>query len=176
MLIHIIGFSHIEEPLPHELVFCGTYFAFLLISILGIIGFILNYPSTVLNEAIITFIGFLMYLIVSYLSMYNAEHDLHLQYLTDKEEAEHFFFKMSRIQSIASVTGTYLYLMHFVLCLDLLMITKPMEIDSEPGSSEARGEITKPFAKADERAACAPLDLDLKLPVWCEKLLFFKKD
>lgn len=177
MTIHIIGFSHAEEPLPHELVFCGTFFAFLVISILGAIGIVLNYPTTLIMEAIITGLGFVMYLIVSFLAMFNAEQDHHLQYLTDKEEAQHFFFMMSRIQSIASLVGTFLFLMHFVICMDLLMIKKPLN-EPLPGPSTGSVSILRPmtFAMADERAATSPLELELRVPLWCQRFLFNKTD
>lgn len=38
MVVHIVGFSFEPEPMKHELFFCGTYFAYLLIGIFGSIG------------------------------------------------------------------------------------------------------------------------------------------
>lgn len=180
MIIHIIGFNHVEEPLPHELVFCGTFFAFLLISILGAIGIFLNLPMIMVMESIINGFGFVMYLIVSYLAMYNAEQDHHLQYLTDKEEAEHFFFKMSRMQSIASLVGTFQFLLHFVICIDLLTIQKsPVIIEPVPGTSKVDTSpcfpLPETFTMADYRAGNAPLELELPILQWFQNL-FCKKN
>lgn len=176
MTIHIIGFSHFEEPLPHELVFCGTFFAFLVISTLGTIEIALNRSIMVIMEAIITGFGFVMYLIVAFLAMFNAEHDHHLYYLTDKEETQHFFFKMSRIQSILSLVGTFQFLMHFVICMDLSIIKMPL-LKADPSEIESRS-IFEPMnlAIADKRATITPLQLTVKFPNCCQSLFISKHD
>lgn len=174
MTVHIIGFSHVEEPLPHELLFCGTFFLFLVIPIMGIVEKVLNHPNMMIIEVFITGLGFVLYLIVSFLAMFNAEHDHHLQYLTDKEEAQHFFFKMSRIQSILSLVGTYQFLMHFIICMDLFVIKNPL--DAHKPSKQIEVNIWNPlaFAMSDGRAATSTLELEITCPNWCQRPCFTK--
>lgn len=73
-------------------------------------------------DAIITLSGYLFYLLASFISMALAEKDYHLLYLTDKEEEEHFFFRISRAQCIVSQITSSFYLMHGIFCIDLLMM------------------------------------------------------
>lgn len=125
-------------------------------------------------EVFITGLGFVLYLIVSFLAMFNAEHDHHLQYLTDKEEAQHFFFKMSRIQSILSLVGTYQFLMHFIICMDLFVIKNPL--DAHKPSKQIEVNIWNPlaFAMSDGRAATSTLELEITCPNWCQRPCFTK--
>jgi hypothetical protein len=85
MTVHIIGFKHYIEPLPHQLIFCGTYFGFLLISILGAVSIVITARINLLMEACIALIGFFSFAICALVSMCYAENDVHLKYITVSE-------------------------------------------------------------------------------------------
>lgn len=68
--------------------------------------------------------GVLGFAVCSLMSMMEAEHDHHLMYLTDREEAEHKFFSMSRAQSMMSLFTTMWFMMHTFLVADMLCITE----------------------------------------------------
>jgi hypothetical protein len=82
MTVHIIGFKHYIEPLPHQLIFCGTYFGFLLISVLGAVSILITARINLLMEACIALIGFFSFAICALVSMCYAENDVHLKYIT----------------------------------------------------------------------------------------------
>lgn len=73
MIIHIWGFIDPEEPLPHEMIFCGTYFGFMLISLFTNFGVVYEVTYPLELEAIISFVGFALFNITSLISMGHAE-------------------------------------------------------------------------------------------------------
>lgn len=73
IIIHIWGFSDSEEPLPHEMIFCGTYFGFMLISLFINFGVAYGVSYPLQLEAIISFVGFSLFNITALLSMVHAE-------------------------------------------------------------------------------------------------------
>lgn len=68
--------------------------------------------------------GVLSFALCSLMSMAEAEHDHHLMYLTDREEAEHRFFSMSRYQSLMALFTAMWFMMHTFLVADMLCITE----------------------------------------------------
>uniref|UniRef100_A0A8W7P241 DUF7775 domain-containing protein n=1 Tax=Anopheles coluzzii TaxID=1518534 RepID=A0A8W7P241_ANOCL len=81
------GFLHYPEPFPHEMLFCGLYASYFLISFYSFLFLYkgccgLNYTV----EAIVSGAAFLLFVVSAFVSMYHAEKDIHLQYLTDEEE------------------------------------------------------------------------------------------
>ncbi|XP_075150008.1 uncharacterized protein LOC142224087 [Haematobia irritans] len=120
---HIMGLDEVE-PLPHVIFYCGTFLAFILISMFGAIGILLGRPANALMEAIINGTAALMYIISSALAMYHAELDFHLMYLSDFEEPLHRFFKNCKRQSIASLANGFVYLLHSLFALDICLVTQ----------------------------------------------------
>lgn len=78
-------------------------------------------------EAIIAVSGFILFILVAFISMYHCEVDFHMMYLTDIEEAKHHYFKLSRYQSFIALVEAYLFLMHGIFCIDMLMIRPIVE-------------------------------------------------
>lgn len=126
-LIHVLGFLDHVEPLGHELIFCGSYFGYIFVSVFAIIR-LTRGNIMYLEEAMSSCCGVVLFLLTSMLSMVNAEHDIHLMYLTDAEEYNHPFFYINRMQSVASLAGGFTFLMHAVFAMDL-MIIKPISHD-----------------------------------------------
>ncbi|XP_050072685.1 uncharacterized protein LOC126560777 [Anopheles maculipalpis] len=118
--LHIQGFLHYPEPFPHEMLFCGLYASYFLISFYSFVFLYmgccaLNYTV----EAIVAGGAFLLFVVSAFVSMYHAENDIHLQYLTDKEEWYHRFFVYCRLQSLGATITAQMFLVHCSLALDL---------------------------------------------------------
>lgn len=127
MIVHIVGINYEPEPLPHELYFCGTFFAYLLIGIFGTVAMFLGYRLYILLEAIISFTATALFMIANFVSMAHVVKDFHLTYLTNEEEEEHFFLRISRTQSMFCVATACFHLMHAIFCVDILMIREPVD-------------------------------------------------
>lgn len=61
-----------------------------------------------------------------YLSMYYAEIDFHLMYLTNVEESRHPFFQMCMMQGALAIFTAYFHLLNVVLFLDVLLMQKDL--------------------------------------------------
>lgn len=94
----MFGVTFAEEHFPHEIYCCGTFFGFGIITIFGIIGILYGLQMSILFEAFSSLMGFVLFSIVSMVSMYYVENDSHMLYLTDKEEIYHQFFVISKTQ------------------------------------------------------------------------------
>lgn len=125
MIIHVIGFSDHSEPFPHVALMCGTYFGFTVISALACLALCVGATIPLLVDAVVSGLAAACFVATSIVSMVEAEHDYHLMYLTDHEEKEHQFFRMSRVQSIVSLFTGLWFLMHTALVTDMLCITEP---------------------------------------------------
>lgn len=145
-LIHVVGFLDHVEPLGHELLFCGSYFGFIFVSCLAIVG-LTRGTIMYLEETVSSCCGFVLFLVTSLLSMVNAEQDIHLMYLTDAEEYNHRFFSINRMQSIASLAGALTFLMHAVFGMDLLIIKSAT---SDVSSAETISYAASLDLKADD--------------------------
>lgn len=124
LAIHFMGLDDVE-PIPHAVIYCGTYFGFTLLTAFGSVGILLGRPAKPLMEAIISGTGALMFILASLLTMYHAERDFHLMYLSDFEEPLHGFFGHCKHQSIASLATGLLLLLHCVLAVDICWIRQP---------------------------------------------------
>uniref|UniRef100_A0A182N1Z6 DUF7775 domain-containing protein n=1 Tax=Anopheles dirus TaxID=7168 RepID=A0A182N1Z6_9DIPT len=118
--LHIQGFLHYPEPFPHEMLFCGLYASYFLISFYSFVFLYkdccaLNYAV----EAVVSGGAFLLFVVSAFVSMYHAEKDIHLQYLTDEEEWYHQFFIYCRLQSLGATITAQMFLVHCSLALDL---------------------------------------------------------
>lgn len=86
------------------------------------VGLILKSRISVLMEAIQAFLTFVLFILAALISMYFAEKDPHLQYLTNREEWEHKYFKLCRLQSVISLATGFMFLVHGTLMADVLLI------------------------------------------------------
>lgn len=131
MAFHIQGFLDDRQPLPHQMYFCGTFFGFTLIAIFGNIGISLGSRPSMLIEAIVSGVATVFFIMSSIFSMYHAERDFHLMYLSDYEESVHPFFAISKKQSIAALTSGLFYMLHTIFAIDALLITEEIKLDDE---------------------------------------------
>lgn len=114
---HIKGVL-IVEKINHVMIYCGTYFGFSYCALIMNIGMFFNYNTHILLEITITLLAAVSFLATSVLSMYFAEQDSHLMFLTPNEENDHEFFYVSKMQSAASLITGLFYLLHFFLAAD----------------------------------------------------------
>ncbi|XP_012160285.1 uncharacterized protein LOC105665242 [Ceratitis capitata] len=121
LTFHVVGFSQ-TEPLPHNLFYCGTFASFTFFSFLGILNVYFGRGRTAIMEAIPTTLGAVMHFAASILSMYHAENDFHLMFLTDFEEPQHSYFFYCKAQSIAALTTGALYMLHATYAYDAVFI------------------------------------------------------
>lgn len=137
---HIISLDELE-PLPHVVFYCGTFFGYTMISFFGTIGILLGRGPKPFMEAITNGLAATMFTLASMLSMYHAENDYHLMYLSDFEEPLHKYFYHCKSQSIASLAGAFLYLLHSMYAFDVVCITKRQVNIFEDEHEEARQPI-----------------------------------
>ncbi|XP_055546296.1 uncharacterized protein LOC129730762 [Wyeomyia smithii] len=162
--LHVL--SALEESEPTKLeIFCAIYVICAIVSFLKLI-FIgcgcckIHYRS----EEIISLTGFMICAVSGFITMYRVEQDIHMQYLTDKEEWYHKFFVYSRFESIFAMQTSGLFLIHGVLVLDLTG-----ELDKIFGKLE-NGAILE---NSNNRDAEAYRRLQLN-PFWISALKWFQ--
>lgn len=123
-IIHINGYSYEDKPLPHGIIYCGTYFGFLMHTVFGVLLITLNVPLSLVVEAISSTMASTLFVATAFETMVDVENDAHLSLLNDKEELAHPFFIVSRIQSIFSLITGFIFAMHSTLMWDMLCITE----------------------------------------------------
>ncbi|XP_017841615.1 uncharacterized protein LOC108599323 [Drosophila busckii] len=111
--IHIAGSSYLSEPLPHNVIFCGTFGGYMLVSIF------------------INVVGMLMHFTCAICSLYYAETDFHLIFMGPQQELSHIFFSYCKMQSVASLVAGATYMLHGTLILDFILMT-PRDEDKRP--------------------------------------------
>ncbi|XP_055843766.1 uncharacterized protein LOC129910412 [Episyrphus balteatus] len=136
MIFHIQGFLDDRQPLPHQMYFCGTFFGFTIIAIFGNIGISLGSRPSMLIEAIVSGVASLFFILSSIFSMYHAEKDFHLMYLSDYEESIHPFFAISKKQSITALCCGLFYMLHTVFAVDAILITDEIQFDEQGAQAE----------------------------------------
>ncbi|GAB0098005.1 hypothetical protein DMENIID0001_136950 [Sergentomyia squamirostris] len=156
LVIHISGFLRKDEPLPHQFIFCGTFFGAFLVSLVGAISLVIRFEVSIFYEIGLSGFFFLLFLTTALVSMANAEKDIHLLFLTDQEEGEHAFFWINRCQSLFALTTSLIYLLHFMICLDLILITKEIEMPE--------GDLT--LLEQKDVDALRPVKLKLAFANW----------
>lgn len=124
---HIVGIHHDQEPLPHDVLSCGIFFAFILHALIGCLGIVLNVATPLLLDAIVDSIASALFLIVAIISMVHAENDDHLMFLTDDEEVNHPFFVICRRQSVYSLVTSTMFGMHASIDWDMFFIAERVE-------------------------------------------------
>lgn len=147
LVIHILGLYIKDEPMAHELFFCGIYFCFWFYSIIAIIGFFLGAKFHLLTEIITNLFGCIFFVIAGFVTMGHVESDQHLMYLTDEEELMHPFFHMNRGQSVASICTGIIFLLNALLQLDMLLITEENTVgrDMDPARKPIKGDFHTDF-------------------------------
>jgi uncharacterized membrane protein (DUF485 family) len=113
-----------DEPFTHEILFCGTYLGFILVSAFGALNLLdanLNYRI----EAASGMAGFILFIVASIWSMVNVEKDQHLESLNDSEEYQHLYFQINRFQSVSSLITGMTFLLHMLLSIDLILDERP---------------------------------------------------
>ncbi|XP_049297140.1 uncharacterized protein LOC125771009 isoform X1 [Anopheles funestus] len=155
--LHIQGFLHYPEPFPHEMLFCGLYASYFLISFYSWLFLRLDCcPLNYTVEAIVSGVGFLLFVVSAFVSMYHAERDIHLQYLTDEEEWYHQFFAYLRLQSLGAIITAQMFLVHCSLALDLAGLLDRWFGGLAGRRSVAEGGSVEGDVKANERLQINP--------------------
>ncbi|XP_014087215.1 uncharacterized protein [Bactrocera oleae] len=135
LTFHVLGFLH-TEPLPHNLFYCGTFASFTVYAAFGILNNLCGHGRTATIEAIATTLGAVMHFAASLLSMYHAEQDFHLMFLTDTEEPKHRYFFYCKAQSIAALTTGGMYMLHATYAYDAGFIRFKRELRSGVASDQ----------------------------------------
>lgn len=129
LCIHFYEVSQKDDPFKHEFVFCGTYFGFFLISLTAVVNHTQKFFSYQ-NEIFNGVCGCLLFITASIWSMVNVENDKNLISMTDQQEYEYFYFQINRIQSVASLVTTFLFLLQTVLALDYILTKDNKRLDN----------------------------------------------
>lgn len=129
--LHVNGVGDELEPMPHIVFYCGTFFGFTLIAIIGVLSILLRRPTTPIVEVIVNALGALAFIIASVVGMYHAEIDFHLMYLSDFEEPNHPFFRNCKQQSIASLSAGLVYLLHCIFAVDMACVKGHGMVDAK---------------------------------------------
>uniref|UniRef100_A0A1A9X276 DUF7775 domain-containing protein n=1 Tax=Glossina brevipalpis TaxID=37001 RepID=A0A1A9X276_9MUSC len=140
LIIHIQSLNK-TQSMPHVIVFCGTYFGFMILSGFGCLGIILNRGTSAINECYMAIAGTLMYFSTSILGMHFAEKDYQLMYLSDFEEPLHPFFNSCKKQSECALVAGFIFLLHAFLALDVMLVHGPEEADEDNENYEATQPI-----------------------------------
>lgn len=135
---HLFSVFETKDQYPHDVLFCGTFSSFILISILAIAYLALG-SFNYFIEGASAIIGFVLFLSSSMWTMVLVETDKHLIWLTDKQEYYHPFFVNNRVQSVGALITAFMYLLHFLLSIDYLM--NKSEIGKTRGSNDSRISI-----------------------------------
>lgn len=149
MVVHIIGIVNPDEPMYHELFFCGIYFGFWLWTMAGCVSFCMGIALNIFMEAAINLLGGIFFVIAAIVAMAHAENDNHLMYLTDDEERQHPFFYISRLQSALSILAGISFIRNFLLIMDMLIIVDHDGNDSGNINLDHRSAATKPLKLRD---------------------------
>lgn len=139
LVSHIISLHDELEPMPHVVFYCGTFFGFTLLSVVSGTAILMKRKVKCAIDVFVTSLGAISYITAAILSMYHAEIDFHLMYLSDFEEPLHPFFRNCKRQSISALACGFVYLLNCVFVIDVIMITKKTADDSE--NAEAKEPI-----------------------------------
>ncbi|XP_023300769.2 uncharacterized protein LOC111682995 [Lucilia cuprina] len=130
---HARGFLNITYIQSHY-TYVAVFGGFSLMAMFGCLSICLKEPVSALREGLLNCIAAIAFILVSLNSMYHAEKDFHLMYLSadvaDDIEEEHLeeveltqpphpFFKYSKAQSVAALCCGSLFLLHAILAFDL---------------------------------------------------------
>lgn len=124
MGIQIEGFLNVA--VSQDLYLYITIFSvFTCTSFFGCLNICMENDPVLMREIIWSSLASFGYIVTAVTSMYHAEKDLYLLYLSDLEiiedQMEHQFFGYSKTQSICAIVTSVLYLLHAVLAADMLI-------------------------------------------------------
>ncbi|XP_054745274.1 uncharacterized protein LOC129249466 [Anastrepha obliqua] len=139
LTFHALGFVR-TEPLPHNLFYCGTFSCFAVHSLFGIFNICCGRGRNEMMEAITTTLGATAHFIASLMSMYHAENDFHLIFLSDFEEPTHPFFFYCKAQSIAALATGGMYMLHATFAFDAMLIRVEPKMPREGMADEEMEE------------------------------------
>lgn len=132
---HARGFLNINYIQDHY-TYVAVFGGFTLMAMFGCLSICLKEPVSALREGTLNSIAAIAFILVSLNSMYHAEKDFHLMYLSadtsfhieeehleeeELTEQPHPFFKYSKAQSVAALCCGSLFLLHAILAFDLAM-------------------------------------------------------
>lgn len=121
---HILGIMLEEEAANHSIIYCGTFFGFSLIAIIGNFAACLLSPPSLALETVLGLLGFIFYVATCFTSMYHCEIDTHLSYMSAQEEMNHKYFMLTRYQGIASLICASVFLLHGAFAYDALIYSR----------------------------------------------------
>lgn len=118
-ILHIYSSEFLEvlvSSLAHD------FWILIMFDLFTFAAILLGFRIFILMEAIVTLTGSVCFMCAAFISMANVEKDMHMMYLLDSEEEEHYFFRINRIQSFFSLIASFIFLMHGTFCIDLFFI------------------------------------------------------
>ncbi|XP_017861503.1 PREDICTED: uncharacterized protein LOC108612928 [Drosophila arizonae] len=126
-----------EEPISHNIFFCGTFVGFVLLQAITCARLMMGLRTLLRPLLFISALGFCMHVLCALVSMRFAEKDFHLQFMSDVGENSHNYFRECRLQSIISMVTAGIYLIEGVLVLDIIVKIPQadqfrMEVVTEP--------------------------------------------
>ncbi|KAM8710465.1 hypothetical protein ACLKA7_017134 [Drosophila subpalustris] len=131
LVIHIDGSLHLEEPQPHNMIFCGTFAAFILIPLIRMMRILLGLKTRLYPQLLTDVSGAVLHFLCALLALHYAEKDFHLMFMGPQQELDHQYFGYCKKQSIACIIAGALYLLQSVLVVDIIKKTPPFE-DEKP--------------------------------------------
>ena len=168
-LFHIFRFNDPQEPTQQQPIFLSVFFVYIFISTVGVY-LIVKQKLNFVFDAVVVLCGFMVFLLLSITSMHDAESDSHLEILTDAEEAFHPYFKDNRIQSIAALATSFVFLMHFTFVFDCVS-NKPTDDGSVASvSHDSLIDNSKPL-----QLTFFFEDIQKWLKEKCQKILTFRE-
>lgn len=134
-IFHIIYFNDDQEPNTQEARFMVPFFGIFVLSCFGMFNLAEKYMDSRI-EAIGSSVGAFLFFYASIQSMINVENDKHMEILDDRQEFKHMFFKVCRIQSIATLTTALLFMMHASFAIDLSTTDQSDDLSTDSDESE----------------------------------------
>lgn len=125
LIFHALGFNDPEEPAKHQLRVYFAYFGYVLLSGRRVYKMMEMRRVPLLSEAIRTMLAFYGFTALSIYTMVDLENDPHLGFLTDKEEVNHPFFEVSKIQSVMLLILAMTLLFHALAAIQAMRTPKP---------------------------------------------------
>lgn len=162
---HARGFLNINHIHQHY-TYVAAFGGFSLMAMFGCLSICLKESVSPLREGALNIFAASAFILVSLNSMYHAEKDFHLMYLSadvsevieeehleemELTEPPHPFFKYSKAQSVAALCCGCLFLLHAILAFDLAMIDSDElseisdDYDESVEDQEVSGQQRMPF-------------------------------
>ncbi|EDW79695.1 uncharacterized protein Dwil_GK18883 [Drosophila willistoni] len=132
MAFHIRGFMSVDLgflPLYAQLThlfYAVIFYIFTVMTMFCSINICTGHQSNLVEEILRTAIGSLMYVIISMMTLNDAEEDFHLMYVgmgdpNLPEKPIHPFFAYLKTQAICALANGVVYLLHCIITIDVLL-------------------------------------------------------